>query len=53
ASAAYGPVLTKLSRCGWHIQLFHPENTSREYAHYGDRNWSVERLLDGEIENIN
>ncbi|KAK6109072.1 hypothetical protein QQG55_34525 [Brugia pahangi] len=53
ASAAYGPVLTKLSRCGWHIQLFHPENTSREYAHYGDRNWSIERLLDGEIENIN
>uniref|UniRef100_A0A1I7W4K6 NYN domain-containing protein n=1 Tax=Loa loa TaxID=7209 RepID=A0A1I7W4K6_LOALO len=53
ASVAYGPILTKLSRCGWCVQLFHPENAPRDYVDYGDHNWSVERLLDGEIGNIN
>ncbi|KAL3985567.1 hypothetical protein ACH3XW_39150 [Acanthocheilonema viteae] len=53
ASAAYGPVLTKLSRCGWRIQLFYPENTPREYVDYGDHNWSIERLFDGGTGNIN
>uniref|UniRef100_A0A915PZZ1 PHD-type domain-containing protein n=1 Tax=Setaria digitata TaxID=48799 RepID=A0A915PZZ1_9BILA len=53
ASAAYGPVLTKLSRCGWRVQLFHPSNAPRDYVDYGDHNWPVERLLDGEIGAIN
>ncbi|VDK85803.1 unnamed protein product [Litomosoides sigmodontis] len=53
ASVAYGPVLTKFSRCGWRIELFHPENTPKDYIGYGDHNWSIERLLDGGSGNVN
>uniref|UniRef100_A0A0R3S0E3 ANF_receptor domain-containing protein n=1 Tax=Elaeophora elaphi TaxID=1147741 RepID=A0A0R3S0E3_9BILA len=53
ASTAYGPVLTKLTRCGWRIQLFHPENTPCDYLDYGDHNWAIERLLDEGTGNIN
>ncbi|MCP9260686.1 hypothetical protein DINM_004068 [Dirofilaria immitis] len=52
-STAYGPILTKFSRCGWHVQLFHPENAPKDYIDYGDHNWPVERLLGSEIEDIN
>lgn len=51
-SAAYGPVLTKLSRCGWRVKLIHPENTPKSFTALGDCNWSVESLLDGG-DNIN
>lgn len=45
ASATYNSVLTKLSRCGWRVQLFHPEDTPKDYLEFGDNNWSVEQML--------
>uniref|UniRef100_A0A0N5CTG7 Methyltransferase n=1 Tax=Thelazia callipaeda TaxID=103827 RepID=A0A0N5CTG7_THECL len=45
ASVTYGPVLTKLSRCGWRVQLFHPEKASKDFTDYGDANCTIERVL--------
>uniref|UniRef100_A0A0R3RLP4 Tubulin domain-containing protein n=1 Tax=Elaeophora elaphi TaxID=1147741 RepID=A0A0R3RLP4_9BILA len=53
ASTAYNLIPTKFTRCGWRIQLFHPENTPRDYQEDGDRDWTVEWLLDGATGTIN
>ncbi|KHN84350.1 hypothetical protein Tcan_06859 [Toxocara canis] len=45
ASTAYRPVLAKLVRCGWRVQLIHPENTPKELTERADESCSLEAIL--------
>uniref|UniRef100_A0A0M3ISU7 Tetratricopeptide repeat protein n=1 Tax=Ascaris lumbricoides TaxID=6252 RepID=A0A0M3ISU7_ASCLU len=49
ASTAYRPVLTKLTRCGWRVQLIHPENTPKEIVEQADESCSLETILGGDV----
>ncbi|VDK49633.1 unnamed protein product [Anisakis simplex] len=53
ASNSYRPVLTKLTRCGWRVQLIHPKNTCKEITEYVDESCSVESFLGSDIEHTN
>ncbi|MFH4976591.1 hypothetical protein AB6A40_003300 [Gnathostoma spinigerum] len=52
-SSSFGPVLTKLSRCGWRVHLFHAEMSPKDFLDYADENWSVENILDDELRGVN